>query len=111
MSDGGGHAIERARERLGIELTKMDLKRMADRCAAQGPGVVVVRAARGEDVTAVLVVDWKGWAIPLLYDTRRNWIVTVLPRQWRKRHQRREKARNWRQQEKRRRKSARPLTL
>lgn len=66
------HAITRARERYGIDLTFHDMKEMAARCA-KGEGLMETHPD-GTQQHALVVGERVLWAV-----FKHGWVVTVMP--------------------------------
>jgi len=72
------HALERAKERYGLELTGLDLRRMVERIEA-GDSVLLGRMGDNRERH---LLDYGGMA--LIVVRCGDWIITVLPRNHRK---------------------------
>lgn len=69
------HAIERARERYGLDLTVDDLKAIVSACAA-GDGVLLGRVGDGLERW---LVRSKGAALVALVNIPEKFVVSILP--------------------------------
>lgn len=69
------HAIERARERYGLELTTDNLKAIVSKCSA-GKGVLMARLDNGLER---YLVQWNGTGLIVLLNVSKKMVVTVLP--------------------------------
>lgn len=76
MSSLVGHAINRARERLGVELTEADVLELSERIQ-RGELVFVARVSNRRTLWAVTL---GGHPATLAYDTRRHTVATVTAR-------------------------------
>lgn len=72
------HAKRRAEERLGLKLNREQYRLLRDRIMARGPGITLLeKQSRRISKFAVMLDD--GRTVPVIWDRKRNEIVTFLP--------------------------------
>lgn len=72
------HAKRRAEERLGLKINREQYRLLRDRIKARGPGVVLLEKQSLRRSKFAVTLD-DGRTVPVIWDRKRNEIITFLP--------------------------------